>query len=267
MTTAVARPAGRRRDWAVVAGREVGDLWLSGRGPAMMVAFSVLLSVVAWLVATNQALNYLEQRESVGLVLQVAVAVGALMVLLAAANAISGERERGTLESLLVTPVSRPGLVAGKLLAALSLWAAAAIVALPYVWFLGRDVGVVAVAVGVGALVGTLVAVCLASLGGIVSVLSASNRWSLMIGLFVLLALYAPTQLPTGAKRGWAGELLQRVNPLAAGGHVLDRVVVAGQPLSDEWPWLASPLICAAVGVTVLTLRASRMGLRGGRTP
>ena len=69
--------------------------------------------------ATNQALNFLEQREAVNLTLQVAVAVGALLALLAAADAISGERERGTLESLLLTPVPRRQLVAGKLLAAL----------------------------------------------------------------------------------------------------------------------------------------------------
>ena len=68
---------------------------------------------------------------------------GALLALLAAADAISGERERGTLESLLLTPVPRRHLVSGKLLAALSLWFAALIVAVPYIWFLGRDVGAV----------------------------------------------------------------------------------------------------------------------------
>lgn len=49
------------------------------------------------------------------LTLQVAVAVGALLALLVAADAVSGERERGTLESLLLTPVARGELVLGKL--------------------------------------------------------------------------------------------------------------------------------------------------------
>ena len=109
----------------VVAGQELRDLWLGGRALLLTLALSLLLSVVSYLVATNQALNYLEQRESVNLTLQVAVAVGALLALLAAADTISGERERGTLESLLVTPVSRQGLTAGKLMAALSLWVGA----------------------------------------------------------------------------------------------------------------------------------------------
>jgi hypothetical protein len=118
-----ALPVGRP-PWLVVADRELRDLWLAGRGLPLMFVYALLLSVTSYLVATNQALNFLEQREAASLTLQVAVAVGALLVLLGAADAVSGERERGTLESLLLSPAPRRALVAGKALAALSLWAA-----------------------------------------------------------------------------------------------------------------------------------------------
>ena len=120
MTTIALSPP--RRAWLIVAGQELRDLWLGGRGLALTLAFSLLLSVMTYLTATNSVLNFLEQRESVNLTLQVAVAVGALLVLLGAADALSGERERGTLESLLLAPVHRLELVVGKGLAALSLW-------------------------------------------------------------------------------------------------------------------------------------------------
>ena len=129
--------------WAIVLAQELRDLWLGGRGLQLCFGFSVLLSIIAYLVATNSALNFLEQREAVNLTLQVAVAVGALLSLLAGADAVSGERERGTLEALLLTPVSRRQILTGKLLAALSLWLAAFAIAVPYVWFLGRGVGIV----------------------------------------------------------------------------------------------------------------------------
>src|SRR3954451_11014036 len=126
-----------------VVEQELRDLWVGGRGLALSLGFSVLLSAIAYLTATNTDLNFLEQRESVNLTLQVAIAVGGLLALLAAADTISGERERGSLESLLLTPVSRLQLTAGKLLAALSLWLAALAITIPYVWFLGRGVGIV----------------------------------------------------------------------------------------------------------------------------
>jgi ABC-2 type transport system permease protein len=249
----------RPRAWAVVAGRELRDLWLGGRGLLLSLAFSSLLSVLSYLVATNTALNFLEQRESVNLTLQVAIAVGALLALLAGADAISGERERGSLESLLLTPVSRLQLTGGKLLAALSLWLAAFVVTIPYVWFLGRGVGIVGVALAVGVLVGTLLAIFLVSLSVLVSIFAGSNRVSLSVSLFVLLALFAPTQFPTSAQQGWAGDLLLRANPLTAGEHYVGKIVVDGHPWSQDASWLISPVIAAALFAVVAAVAGARL--------
>jgi ABC-2 type transport system permease protein len=262
---AVGAPArtGGGRGWVVVLEQELRDLWLGGRGLLLGLAFSGLLSVIAYLVATNTALNFLEQRESVNLTLQVAIAVGALLALLAAADAVSGERERGTLESLLLTPVSRLELTTGKLLAALSLWFAAFVITVPYLWFLGRGVGLVGDALAAGFVVGTLLAIFLASLGIVVSVFSGSNRVSLSLSLFLLLALFAPTQLPSSAQKGWAGDLLLRINPLTAGEHYVGTIVVDGHTWAADAHWLISPLVAAtllaaiAVGVAGRALRLS----------
>lgn len=256
-------PARAAGGWTTVCGQELRELWLGGRGLALALAFSLLLSVIAYLTATNQALNFLEQRESVNLTLQTAIAVGGLLTLLAAADTISGERERGTLESMLLTPTSRLALTVGKLIAALSLWVAAYAITVPYVWFLARGIGLVDDALVTGLLVGTLVAVFLASLGVVVSVLTNSNRVSLSVSLFLLLALYAPTQLPSSAQRGWAGELLLRVNPVTAGEHYVGKIVVSGHPWSEDASWLVAPFVgaaafaclAAAVGARAIRLR------------
>jgi len=217
-----------------------------------------LVSVIAYLVATNRALNFLEQREAVNLTLQVAIAVGALLVLLAAADAVSGERERETLETLLVTPVSRLALIVGKLLAALSLWLAAFAITVPYVWFLGRGIGIVGRAVATGFVVGMLLAVFLGSLGIVFSVLAGSNRVSLSGSLLLLLALFAPTQLPSSAQKGWAGELLLRLNPITAGEHFVGRVVVDAHGWRSEASWLISPVVAAVVLTAVALLLGAR---------
>ena len=250
--------------WAVVGGQELRDLWLGGRALLLLLAFSVLLSVITYLGATSEGINFLEKRETVNLTLQVAVMFGALVALLVAADAISGERERGTLESLLLTPVPRRHLLSGKLLGALSLWFAALVVAVPYVWFLGRDVGAVDDALLSGLLVGTPVAISLAAFGIIVSVLAGSNRVSLSVSLFVLLALFAPTLLPGGAKQGWAGELFQRVNPMTAAEHYMRNVVINQYEWTKELSWLAAPVVAAVVLSLVAVLVMPRfVSLRG----
>jgi ABC-2 type transport system permease protein len=252
--------------WLVVAGQELRDLWL-GRALPMMLAFSILLGVTTYLVATNQALNFLEQREAVNLTLQIGVAVGALVTLLGAADAVSGERERGTLETLLLAPASRRAVVLGKGLAALSLWLAAFVLTIPYVWFIGRGIGLVDVAVLGGFFVGSLLALFLVGLGLLISALSGTNRLSLSISLFVLLALYAPNQMPTGAQQGWAGDLLLRIDPFSAGLHYLGRRVVDAYSVGRGASWLLSPLIAAILAPVAALGAAARMSLRAGERP
>jgi len=248
----------------IVLGRELRDLWLAGRGLVLMLAFTILLGVTTYLVATNQALNFLEQREAVNLTLQVAVAVGGLLVLLAAADAVSGERERGTLESLLLAPVSRRSIVLGKALAALSLWLVAFACTVAYVVQLGRDVSVASSGLTAGLLVGTILAVFLAALGVLVSMLARTNRLSLSASLFVLLALYAPTQMPTSTQQGWFGDALLHVDPFTAGLQLLSNVVVSGQTLGDQGEWLVWPLVVAAATSVAAVLAGGRLSLDGG---
>jgi ABC-2 type transport system permease protein len=249
----------------VVLEQELRDLWLGGRALLIAFSFSLLLSVMAYLTATNSALNFLEQRETVNLTLQVGVAVGALLTLLAAADAWSGERERGTLESLLLTPVPRLELTLGKLVAALSLWLAALVITAPYVWFLGRGVGIVGYAFASGFVIGTLLAIFLASLGMVVSLFATSNRVSLSVSLFFLLALFAPTQLPSSAQQGHVGDLLLRVNPMTAGGHYVGRVLVDGHGWRDDLSWLLSPVLAAlVVTVAACVLGGRSIRLNGG---
>ena len=113
----------------------------------------------------------------------------------------------------------------------------------------------------------TLLAVFLASLGLLISVFASSNRVSLSLCLLVLLALFVPTQLPSSAQQGWAGDLLLRLNPITAGEHYVGKIVTNGHAWSTDLSWLLSPLICAAVfGAAALVAGGRFIRLGGGVT-
>ena len=250
--------------WRIVTGRELRDLWLTGRGLPLMVGYTVLLSVTSYLTASNRALNFLEQRETVGLTLQIAVAVGALLVLVTAADAISGERDRGTLETLLLAPAPRRALVVGKWVSSLSLWAVAFVASVPYVWYLGRGTRVTAAALVGGLVVGGLLALFTGALGLLLSVASSSSRVSLSAGLFLLFALFAPTQLPTGAQQSWFGDLLLRIDPFTAGLRYLGKLTVNGHGPMEDVGWLVGPVALAVLVPAVLFVVGERLALRPG---
>jgi ABC-2 type transport system permease protein len=116
----------------------------------------------------------------------------------------------------------------------------------------------------VGLLVGSLLALELGALGLVLSLFAGSNRVSLALSLFVLLALFAPTQLSAGAQQGWAGDLMLRANPLTAGVHYVGRVLVDGHSLGSEADLLVAPAVAAIVLAAVALVAAGRMRLRPG---
>ncbi|MDX6286673.1 MAG: type transport system permease protein [Frankiales bacterium] len=229
-----------------------------------MVAYAAMLSVTSYLVASNRALNFLEQREAVSLTLQVAVAVSALLVLVAAADSISGERERGTLETLLLTPAPRAALVIGKAASAMSLWLAAYLVSAPYIWYLARGTHILSTALLAGLGVGFLLALCLCGLGLAVSAVASSSRIALSVSLFILIAVFFPTQLPTSAQNGWFGDFLLHADPITAGLQYVSKLIVNAHNPGDELRWLIGPVVFAVVtGVAALVV-GSNMRLRAG---
>lgn len=244
--------------WAVIAEQETRDLWVGGRGPVLVFGYSVLLSAMTYLAATNQAMNFLEQREAVNLTVQVGLAVGVLLTVVVSADAISGERERGTFESLLLAPVARRAIVVGKLAAASTMWLACLVVTLPYLWVLGRGVAGAGPAALLALIVGSLVAVGLGGVGLLISAWTNSNKTSLACGLLLLLVLFAPTQLPALPKTG-VGEVITRANPIGSALHYISQILVSRRGWTHDLSYLTAPIAVAVIVTSVVIVAGPRL--------
>lgn len=265
MTSSAGTFGSDSRPWAVVAGFELRGLWLSARGLTVLFGYTVLLSIMTYLAATSSELNLLDARESIGAIVQLAIGLGTLAALVVSADAISGERERDTLEALLLTPVPRRDLVIGKMVAASSMWLAGTVVALPYVASMAQGPAVTADAVLVLVTVGPLVGAALTALGMAFSAVSMSNRVSLAASIVTLLVLAAPSQLPAIGSQGLLGSVLITINPISAGLKLASNVLVGQQSWSSQWTLIISPMI-AAIFLTVIAVRmSSRVRLGGSR--
>src|SRR5215204_275279 len=245
--------------WIVVTSQELSALWRGGRIPALFVPFSIVLSLMSYLLATNEELSLTPPKEMVFFILQVTIAVGLLISLIIGANAISGERENGTFESLLVTPVSRRQIILGKFLAALSPWPFILAISTVYIWLLAPTAMIIWLALLVASVLGSVLMIIFAGFGLLVSIYSNSNRTSLSVSLVVLLLTLVETQLPSGGQTGNVGYLFKRINPIEATLQVTEKVLVNNRtitemnnPLGSQGFWLLSPLLVALVILVLL---------------
>jgi hypothetical protein len=188
-----------------------------------------------------------------------------LLSLIVGADSISGDRERGTLEPLLLSPVSRRGIVGAKYLAALSPWPVALLLTIPYVLVLGKADRILGPALLWTFGIGTLLAMAFAGFGVLVSMWSRSNRTSLFVCLLVYLLFLIPTQFPGEAQKGALGYALQQVDPMQATSEFLEKFIVNNRHPSERFTYLVSTVVAAAVIAAILFLFAApRLQLEGG---
>ena len=251
--------------WRLVLKRELTELWLGGRALNLIILFSVLMSITAFLLATNSELNLTPPNEMEAITLQAIITFGLFIGLIIAAESISGERERATLEPLLLAPTSRRQIVVGKYLAALSPWLAAMILAIPYMLLLSQGDPIVWTAMFWGFLLGSLMAVTFTGLGMIVSIWSDSGRTSLFVSLLLYLLSLLPTQLPGELQTTVFGAIMQAAGPLEASRQFLQYTLVQGKAFSESWFFLAACFAAPLVVLGVLFFfSAPRLHIEGG---
>jgi ABC-2 type transport system permease protein len=247
--------------WRIILTRELADLWIGGKALILTLIYTVVLGVMVYVLAFSEELSLIPPKELVYEGVKNAMAISLVMCLIIGADTISGERERATFESLLLTPTSRTQIMIGKFLAAISFWPVALLVAIPYIWVLSQGDAIFPPTVLWGGITGTLLAVAYTGIGMLASFWSNTNKTSYFVSLGMYIFFLVPAQLPGTAQTGAAGQFLQWVNPLAAVNHFLSKHLVNYRPLSEYWTWLISPVVFFLLVLGVLFLYAGP-GLR-----
>ena len=219
--------------WWLVLKEELTDLWVGGRVFVLLILFTILMSITTLLRQAESQMNLIPPAEMVFLTLLGSISFSIFIGLILGADSISGERERATLEALLLTPTSRRQIVLGKFLAALSPWPVALILSIPYMAILARGDNVFGQAIFAGAILGTVLAVAFTGFGMLMSIWSKSNKMSLFVSLLVYIIFLIPTQFPGGAQKGDLGYLVQQLNPMQATSGFLEKLLVNNRTLAE----------------------------------
>ncbi|MDP1713156.1 MAG: ABC transporter permease subunit [Anaerolineales bacterium] len=251
--------------WKIVFKRELTELWIWGKGIYLMLFYSIFLGVSSFVFASNNELSLMPPREMMYLTLSNAITVSLFIALIIGADSFSGERERSTLEALLLTPANRRQIVLGKFLASISLWPLAYLITIPFVVLLSQGNNILVTALLTGAFLGTLLSLAFTGFGMLVSIWSNSNRTSLFVSLTVYLLFLLPVQFPGGAQTGTMGRLLKQLDPLEGADHFLEKIIVNNRTVGEVLPFLwASVIFAVLIFVLLFLFAAPRLNLDGG---
>lgn len=259
-------PESASSTFSVVLQKELRDLWIGGKALNLTIAYTVLLGAYAYWMARDSGLSLIPPKEMVFELLKVAMIVSVFMGVIVGADTISGERERSTLEGLLLTPSSRGQIVAAKFFAALSTWPVAMLVTVPYLKVLSQGDEVFRQALQWGAIVSTMLVPAFVALAMLVSFWSATNKTSMFVNIGIYLVFLLPTQLPGHAQGGFMGLLFQALNPMAGTRHFIAGMLVNNRTFAGMWTFLVSSVVFEVFVLGLLFLYAGpALRLEAGR--
>jgi ABC-2 type transport system permease protein len=254
-----------RPAWWLVFMRELTDLWIGGKALVLILIYTILMGVISFVFASNSVVNLMPPKEMVFELVRISMAFGGLIGLIIGADSISGERERATLEWLLVTPSKRRQIVMGKFAAAISPWPVAFAVSVPYWAWLAQGDEAFGRALLWGAVLGSLIIPGLTGLGMLVSFWSNTNRSSMFVSLTLYLLVLVPTQLPGSAQTGNMGRLFKKMSPMEAAYHFLEKIMVNNRTLDELKVFLLAPAVFAGVVFFLLWYFSAGLRLEAGQ--
>jgi ABC-type transport system involved in multi-copper enzyme maturation permease subunit len=241
----------------LIARKEGGELLMSGRGLAWLLALSVIMSVLSLLLVSNTELSLLDNAEVVYMVMGTVTALGALLGVVLGSDSVAGERERGSLMPLLLAPVTPSQIVFGKMGGQVAGWIVMYLLSLPYVWAVGSSGQNLTQAVAYLALFGTPVVLGFGFLGVGLSARLRNVRSALLTSLITLMLLASPLLLGPSLRQSAIGKLFDVVNPFSAAVNTFDSVVIDSQPLAMQITRLAITLVWL-VSTAVFAIRSVR---------
>ncbi|MHB1217666.1 MAG: ABC transporter permease subunit [Alphaproteobacteria bacterium] len=242
---------------SLIARKEAGELLLNVRGLAWLMAMAVALSAFGLLLVSNTELSLLDNAQVVYDMAGIVTALGSLLAMVVGIDTIAGERERGSLVPLLLTPVARDTILAGKLGGVAIAWTTMYVLAVPYLWAIGSTGQNLLDGMLTLALLGTPVVLGFGFFGMGLGAALSSARAGLLTGLIVLVVSASPLLLGPSLRQSAVGRAFDAVNPFSAAVNAYDAVLIDSKTVFMQWPHIA-----VAVVWLILTLWLARAGFQ-----
>jgi len=246
--------------------RELKGIFYSWKGAIWIVTCSLVFSGVSYLLLTDKELSLLDQGEMLFMLTEVIIVLGLILSTVTASTIISGEREAGTLETLLLTPLPPLQIAVEKLISIIVLWLILYLVSMPYIVVIANGTGLTASAIIYTGLYGTILVLGISLIAIAVSAISNSTNTSLLTSLTLVLVLLSPTLFFSASlKNNGFGSVIESINPFSQAFNSLDNILVDNiQVLIHQMQYIPALVIFLLVGAGIFYRSCRNLEFSGG---
>jgi ABC-type transport system involved in multi-copper enzyme maturation permease subunit len=214
--------------------KELTEDLVATRGAIFLVIAAAVLSAFSVLLIGNRELSLLDNAQAVYMMSGIIIALASLVAVIRGSDGFAGERERDTLEPLMLTPVTGANLAQAKMIGILSSWIILFGISIPYLWAVGSTGQNLWSAIQYLFMTGTLMILIFGGGALALSSKTKSFKSALSIGLTILLLAGTPVVFGPSLRQSAPGRVMDLVNPFANALNTLDSVIIDSQGLGFQ---------------------------------
>jgi len=244
--------------------KEIKSQALSQKGIWIYLAVTLLMSCLSVAFISVKELSLLAQSEVLVTFLKLFMAISVLLVIILGATMFSSEKEQGTLENLLLTPLSKLNIAVAKVIGILSFWLILSLLALPYIYALtfGTDLFIKVIALMY--FVGLLLVCSFTCVSIAISAFLSSTKNATLLSIMVFLITALPVFLSTATKKFGIAHFLDQTSPISTSQLTIKNYLVNKYGLLVVFSNVIPVIFFIVVSILILIYASSKLTLKEG---
>lgn len=243
--------------------KEFKESLYENKGIWMMVAAAFILSALCFLVMNIKEGSVLAQNDILQYAIKAVLLITLTISTVLGASAFASEREENTLESLLLTPISKLNLTLAKFLGVLVVGIILCLVSIPYLIAIGLGSGLVLQAILVTLFCGILLLLAFTGISIGLSVLMGNSKASILTSVLIVLILTFPAFIQGLFKMSPVGTFFLKYDPMASCFNMMKSMLSDKLSFFSQMQYILPILLFAVIGVAFMIFTSRWVALKG----
>ena len=243
--------------------KEFKESLFDSRGLWMIVAAACILSGLCFLVVNMKEGSVLAQNDILQYAIKAALFLTLTVSMVLGSSSFVSEREENTLESLLLTPVSKRSLSFAKYLGVLVIGALLLVASVPYLAAIGAGSALFGRAVLMTFFGGVLLLAAFVALSIVLSILMQSSKASILTSILIIIVLTFPAMIQGLFKLSPFGLLILKIDPVACCFDMMGKLLTDKAAFSSLWSFILPLVLFAVLSLALLNWASDKIALKG----
>ncbi|MDD2979286.1 MAG: ABC transporter permease [Hespellia sp.] len=243
--------------------KEFRECLFESKGLWMVFSTAVLLSILSIVVVNIKEGSVLAQTDILQYAMKAIFFLTFIVSLVLGASSFVSEREENTMESLLLTPVSKEMLTFSKYVGVLLIGCAILAISMPYLVAIGLGTQFVGTSVILTLFIGGILELSFVAIAVAFSILFQSSKASILTSILVLILVFMPGMMSGLLKQSVIGRILLRMDPIANAFDMMKAVLSDQLPIHEQLVHLPSLVIFLIIAFIFLCWAGGKVSLKG----